>query len=106
LITYVSFDRISLKERKMDITNCCSAPFVGEGTICSDCNEHADILEKEDCCKSKQNGFKCTCIKTSYAYTQQAEDDGQGDYDRDQALDEKAWEETQNMRSHNDFEED
>ena len=34
----------------------------------------------EDCCVSKENGFKCTCIKTGYAYSQKAEDDGYGDY--------------------------
>lgn len=58
-----------------------------------------------DCCESKENGFKCTCVKTGWAYSQQAEDDGLGDHKRDEQRD-RAWEETDNMKRHNDFEED
>jgi hypothetical protein len=56
-------------------------------------------------CESAENGFKCTCVKGSWAYRQQAEDDGQGDHDRDQQRD-RAYEEEQAIRDHNDFEED
>jgi hypothetical protein len=63
-----------------------------------------------DCCQSKENGFKCTCFKRSN--TQQAEDDGQGDFERDRRIDDKdeeydgsfsAWKETHKMRNHNDI---
>ena len=69
------------------ITNCCSASFVDESDLCSDCGEHAEELEDESCCESYQNGFKCTCIKTGYAYSQQAEDDGLCDYEYDRECD-------------------
>lgn len=65
------------------ITNCCSASFVDESDLCSECGEQAEELEEEACCESYQNGFKCTCIKSSYAYSQQAEDAGIADDNND-----------------------
>lgn len=44
-------------------------------------------MDDRDCCISKENGFKCTCIKTGYAYSQQAEDDGYADYKNDMKRD-------------------
>lgn len=53
----------------MALTNCCTASFIDETDLCSDCLEHADEMEEEDldCCESSAYGFKCTCVKTSWA---------------------------------------
>ena len=75
------------------ITECCSADFIEDTDHCSDCGNRAIELEDDaDCCVSSTNGFPCTCAKGSWAYRQQAEDDGQADHDRDQAQD-REWEE-------------
>jgi hypothetical protein len=86
-------------------SDCCGAEIYEDTDICSDCKEHCSEQEEEACCQSSENGFKCTCVKGSYIYSQQAEDDGQADYDRDQAQD-RAWEETEAMNSHNETERD
>ena len=61
--------------------------------------------DNADCCESKENGFKCTCVKTGWAYSQRAEDDGRGDYERDQQKDREldAHAETSAMLDHNEY---
>lgn len=72
----------------MRLTNCCSVPFINDDSdLCQECLEHADELEEEECCESRQNGFPCTCIKTGWLYSQVAEDDGYADYINDMRRD-------------------
>ena len=71
------------------LTNCCNEPFYEETDICSACKEHADPMEEEDCCESSANGFKCACINRDFCHSQQAEDDGYGDWKHDQEQDRK-----------------
>lgn len=59
-----------------------------------------------DCCVSKQNGFKCTCLPKRWSNSQQAEDDGKADhdYDRDRdSRDMEGWEQTESMKNHNEY---
>ena len=53
--------------------------------------ETSDEQEKEremtDCCVSKENGFKCTCLPKNKRYGQQAEDDGFADYEMENKRD-------------------
>ena len=64
----------------MKLTDCCSAPFYEESDLCSECKEHADEQEEHECCQSKENGHKCTCLPKNPLYGQQSEDDGYADY--------------------------
>ena len=72
----------------MSESNCCGATIIWTD-ICSDCKEHCEPMEEEDCCESSANGFKCTCINRDFCHSQQAEDDGIGDWQRDCEQDRK-----------------
>jgi hypothetical protein len=56
-----------------ELTNCCGATFLFETDLCSDCREHADVFVEEECCESKTNGFKCTCIHTNEMSEEEAD---------------------------------
>ena len=37
-----------MKHEIDDVTNCCGKSFIGETDVCRKCEEHADVMEKED----------------------------------------------------------
>ena len=49
------------------LTNCCGVEFYEDTDICSNCMEHADEQESEDCCMARACGFPedCRCTKGS-----------------------------------------